>query len=51
MLQRGDCLSEVEDLPDGDAEIQQADAADRATHPAGGDDSLQSLNASLAGSI
>ena len=51
MLQRCDCLSEVEDFPDCDAEIQEPHATDSATHPAGSDDSLQSLNARLARGI
>ena len=51
MLQRCDCLFEVEDLPDGDAEIQQSDATYRTTHPTGSDNSLQSLNARLLRSI
>ena len=51
MLQRGDCLFEVEDFPDGDAEIQKSDAAHRAAHPTGSDDRLQSLNARRARSI
>lgn len=51
MLQRCDCLSEVEDFPDGDAEVQQSDTTYRTTHPAGSDNSLQTLNARLLRSI
>lgn len=51
MLQCGDCLFEMENFPDGDAEIQQTDAAHGATHPTGSDDLLQSLNARRARSI
>ena len=51
MLQRGDCLFEVEDFPDGDAEIQQPDATHRTAYPTRSDHSRQSLNARLLRSI
>ena len=44
VLQRGDCLFEVENLPHGDAEIQEPDAAHGAAHPTRSDDGLQTLN-------
>ncbi len=47
MLQRGDCLIEMKNFPDSDAEIQQPDAAHRTAYPTGGDDSLQPLNPRL----
>src|SRR5689334_514738 len=51
VLQRGDCLFEVEYLPDGDAQVQQSDAANSAAHPTRSDDGLQPLDARLLRSI
>ena len=51
MLQRGDRLFEVEDLPDCDAEVQQADAAHGPAHPTRSDDGLQTVNPRFLRSI
>jgi len=50
-LQSGDGSFEVKDLPESDSEIQDPNATDRAAHPTGSDDGLQSMTAGLAGSI
>ena len=51
LCKAADCLFEVEDFPERDAEIQKPDAAHGATDPARRDNCLYSLDASLARSI
>src|SRR6185312_4052940 len=51
VLQSSDGAFEVENLPEGDPEIQESDTTHRAAHPTGGDYCLQTLNTCLAGSI
>ena len=38
----------MEYFPEGDPDIQEADASDRATYPSGSNDSLQRMHACLA---
>ena len=38
----------MEYLPEGDPDIQEADASDRATYPSGSNDSLQRMHACFA---
>jgi len=50
-LQSSDCVFEMKDFPESDPEIQNPDATHGAAHPAGRNNGLQSLNASLLRSI
>ena len=47
-LQGTDGLFEMEHLPESNSQVQYTHTGDRATHPTGGDDRLQTVDAGLA---
>ena len=51
LLKRSNRLLEMENLPESNTEVQEADAGNSATHPAGSNHSLQTLHSSLARSV